>query len=150
VSRTFALLFVAALTAPAAGQMPPVLATAKVEKGKLLLTRTETVLVPKEVSVEVIVNGKTVVEKRVVTELQTVQSVVAIPLKELKATDAAGEPIAAEKLTELLKDETPVVVATGEVPEKFRRLFRRDVVFIILPAVPTGKEPPARPLPPKP
>ena len=151
MSRTPALLIVAALAGPAAAQAPPVLATAKVEKDQLLLTRTEPVVVPKEVTVEVIVNGKTVVEKRVVTEVQTVQRVVALPLMGVKATDATGKPIPADRLADLLKEETPVVVSAGEVPEKFRKLFKSDVVFLTLPPAPTVKEsPPARVLPPKP
>jgi hypothetical protein len=132
MSRKLVALFVVAVGAgPAAAQAPPALTTAWVDKGQLLLTVTERVPVTEVVSVEVLVGEKKVVEQRTVTVFKTVEKVVPVPLDQVKATDAPGKPIPADKLTELLKEKTPVVVSySGPVPEAYRKLFKDGTVVL--------------------
>ncbi len=113
----------------------------KVEKDKLTWTETQMVPVAKEVAVTVVVNGVEKLEKRTVIAYETVAITRATALKDVKATDAAGKAIDAEKLAELLKETTAAVVTTGSLSEKHRALFKDKTVFVELPA-PKGLVPP--------
>src|SRR5438067_4376391 len=79
---------------------------AKAEKDKLQWTQSQVVPVAKEVPVEVVKNGMKFIEKRTVTVYEVVPVTRTAELKTIKATDAAGKAIDADKLAELLKDST--------------------------------------------
>jgi hypothetical protein len=120
---------------------------AKVEKDKLTWTETIAVPVTKEIAVEVRKNGMAFIEKRTVTVLEFQQITRTMELKTLKATDAAGKAIGADKLAEMLKESTPVVVAHAAIPEKHRKLFKETTVFVELPKPEVPKVPvPAQPI----
>lgn len=139
--RLAAVLLAALIPGFAAAQVPGSLriVDAKAERDKVQWTEYKTVPVQKPVTVEVVVNGMKVTEVRTVTVHETVVVTAAHELKTIKATDAAGKEIAADKLAELLKESTPVVVTTGPIAEKHRALFKDKVVFVELPG----------PMPPK-
>ncbi len=105
---------------------------AKVDKGKVTWTETQLVPTTKEVEVVVVINGVNVKQKRALTVLVPVVETLAADLKDLKATDGAGKAIDADKLAELLKESTPVVIVSGPVPEKHRKLFKDTTVFVDL------------------
>jgi hypothetical protein len=133
--RFSALLLVTLLPGLAAAQAPGSfqVVDARVEKDKLFWTETRTEVVMQEIAVQVLVNGMVVTEKRVVPVMRPVTITRADELKGVKATDVAGKAITAEKLAELLKETTPVVVAAGPVAEKHRALFKDKVIFLELP-----------------
>jgi hypothetical protein len=106
---------------------------AKVEKDKLTWTDTKYVPEAREEAVEVVVNGMKVVQKRVVVVTVPVAEVRSVDLKGLKATDGAGKAVTADKLSELLKESTAVVLVSGAVPEKHRKLFKDTTLFLQLP-----------------
>jgi hypothetical protein len=106
---------------------------AKVEKDKLFWTETRTEVAMQEVAVTVNVNGMLVTEKRLVPVMRPVTITRAEELKGLKATDAAGKAIPANKLAEALKETAPVVVVAGPIAEKHRALFKDKVIFLELP-----------------
>jgi hypothetical protein len=118
----------------------------KVEKDKLTWMETKSVPVTRAEEVVVEKNGKKVIEKVEVTVLESIPEVRSVGLKALKATDGAGKAIAADKLAELLKEPTAVVMTSGPVPAKHRELFKEKTVFIEIPA-PKLPGPPL-PLPP--
>jgi hypothetical protein len=105
----------------------------KVDKDKLTWTETRTIPVAKNVTVTVEINGMKVDQTRTVTVFETVAYTVASELKSIKATDGAGKAIDAKKLAEMLKEPTPVVVVTGAIPEKHRKLFKDTTLFIEMP-----------------
>jgi hypothetical protein len=135
-----AIALAALLPAPATAQPAALglgglhIAEAKIDKGKLTWTVTEVVPVTKQVEVTVNVNGMNVVQKRAITAYETVQVTKAAEVKGLKATDAAGKEIDADKLAERLKEATPVVFVSGTVPAKHRALFKDTTVFLEFPA----------------
>jgi hypothetical protein len=125
---------------------------AKVDKDKLVWTVTVMVPVQKAVPVEVEKNGMKVTELRTVVVYEIQQVTKAVELKGFKATDAAGKPIAADKLAELLKETGPVVLVTGTLPERHRKLFKDTTVFLesVAPVPPVPPPPPPVPAPPVP
>src|SRR5262249_15182213 len=59
---------------------------------------------------------------------------VASPVAGVRATDAAGKPIPADKIAERLKEETVVVVTYGTaVEERVRKAFKDGMVFLSFP-----------------
>ena len=116
---------------------------ARVEKDKLFWTETRTEVVMQEVATQVLVNGMFVTEKRLVPVMRPVTITRADELKGVKATDAAGKAVAADKLAEALKETTPVVVTAGPIAEKHRALFKDKVIFLELPQ-PKNPPPPGR------
>jgi 3-oxoacyl-ACP reductase-like protein len=106
---------------------------AKVEKDHVQWTECKTVPVQKRVAVEVEKNGMRFIEMKTVTVNENISVVVAYDLKTLKATDAAGKAIAADKLAGLLKETPTVVVTTEPITEKHRALFKDKTVFLELP-----------------
>ncbi len=117
----------------------------------MLWSELQLVHVTEEIVVEVEVNGMKVQEKRAVTVIKTATVTKSAELKTLKATDTNGKAIDADKLAELLKDKTPVVLLPGPMPEKHRGLFKDKTVFIELPALTPAPLPPVPapvPLPP--
>jgi hypothetical protein len=139
--RLAAVLLVALVPGFVAAQAPgaPRILDVKVEKDRMVWTEYVTVPVQKTVTVTVTVNGKAVLQDRTVTVYETTARTVANELKTVKATDGAGKEIAADKLAELLKDPTPVVVSVGPISDKHRALFKEKVLVLELPA----------PMPPK-
>ena len=120
----------------------------KVEKDKLLWNDTVSVPVAKEIIVEVVQNGVKVLRTRTVTEYETRVVTRAMDLKGLKVTDATGKALDADKLAELLKEPTLVVVVSGgALPEKHRKLFKDTTIFIEMPKPETPKGPGGGPLP---
>jgi len=109
---------------------------ATVADAKMQWTDCRSVPVTKTVAVEVEKNGAKVIETRTVTVFEKVSVVVEAELKTVKATDAAGKAIKADKLAELLKDSTPVVLTTEPLTEKQRALFKDKVIFVELPPGP--------------
>lgn len=140
-----ALGFVAFSPASAWAQLPGgvQIVDAKVKDGKLIWTGYMPVSVEKEVEVVVMINGQQVkqVQKVVVTELVPIQQ--AEELKTLKATDGNGKAITADKLAELLKEGTSVVLVRTPVIDKHRKLFKDTTIFVELPGIapPKGLEP---------
>lgn len=114
---------------------------AKADNGKL--TWSEIKYVPQQKVEErvVVINGMNVKQQVAVTVMIPFQQTVAFELKKLKATDGAGKAIDADKLAGLLKEEMPVVLVTGPIPEKHRTLFREKTIFIELPPPEPGKGP---------
>jgi hypothetical protein len=125
-----------ALLASAVGAQPGSFQVVDVTvvKGKLQWTETQAIPVTKQIEVTVNVNGKNVVERRAVTVHEHISVTKEMDLKGTKVTDGAGKAIAADKVAELLKDKAPVVLVTGPVAEKHRKLFKETTVFVELPA----------------
>lgn len=119
----------------------------KVDKGKVTWTEMRYTPTTKEEERVVTINGMRVTQKVAVTVYIPVMETQAIELKKLKATDAAGKAIDAEKLAELLKETTPVVFVPGSVPEKHRKLFKDTTVFVELPKPEAPKLPGPVPVP---
>jgi hypothetical protein len=95
------------------------------EKTKLPVTNTSTVTIYfRGVPVELVVTE---------TACRDVTIGRLVEWKDVKATDATGQPIGADKLAEKLKEWTPVVLITGEVGDKVRALYKDVGVFIALP-----------------
>ncbi|AMV26599.1 hypothetical protein VT84_19530 [Gemmata sp. SH-PL17] len=115
---------------------------AKVEKGKLTWSEEKAVPVARVVEVTVNINGKNVIEKRTVLEYTTSTVTQAHELKNLNATDVKGKAIGADKLAELLKEPTPVVLLIGPLADKHRALFKDKTVFVFLPLPYAVPEPP--------
>lgn len=132
--RLAAVLFVALVPGFAAAQGAPRVLDVQVDKDRLQWTETVIVPVTQTVAVTVNVNGKAVVENRTVTAYVAESRTVAQELKKVKATDAAGKEIAADKLAELLKEPKPVVTSVGPISEKHRALFKDTVIFLEFPA----------------
>jgi hypothetical protein len=105
---------------------------AKVEKDKIQWTECKTVPVQRVAAFEVEKDGMKFIENRTITVHEKITVVVTADLKTLKATDAVGKAIAADKLAGLLKD-TPAVITVGPIPEKFRALFKDKAVFLEAP-----------------
>ncbi len=147
MSRALATLFAVLLPGVLAAQTPGSLriVDAKVDDDKLQWTDCKAVSVQKMIAVEVEKNGKRVIETRTVTENVMVSFVTAAELKTVKATNAAGKAISADKLAELLRDETPIVLTTGPVSEKQRALFKDKTLFVELPPPPQPKPPQPKP-----
>jgi hypothetical protein len=145
-----ALAHVAIVSARADAQPAPgtfQIVDAKIDGERLLWSEEQIVYVARQVEVVVMVNGMMVTEKRteMVPELRTITKAAAV--KELKASDAAGKAIDADKLAELLKEKAPVILVTGPVAEKHRALFKDKTVFIQLPAPKAPVLPPVGPAP---
>jgi hypothetical protein len=142
-----ALALAALLPAPALAQPAAVgpggvrIAEAKIDKGKLTWTVTEVVPVIKEIEVTVNVNGMNVVQKRAVTAYEPQSVTRTADLKGVKATDAAGKEIDADKLAERLKEATPVVFVSGTVPAKHRALFKDTTIFVEIVPLPATAVP---------
>jgi hypothetical protein len=137
-----------ALSAQPPGTPPDPLAgirvvDAKAEKGKIRWLEMKSVPVRQKVQVTVNVNGVPMTQTREVTVIQVVPSTREHDLSKVKATDGAGKAVAADKLAELLKDATPVVLVSGTLPEKHRGLFKEKTLFVELPAPEPGKLVPA-------
>jgi hypothetical protein len=145
--RSAVLAAVALVAAPALAPAQPAtlisfqFVDAKVDKDALTWTQTEQVPVAKEVVVEVVKNGVKFAEKRTVTVYQSVAVTRQADLTKVKATDGGGKAVAAEKLAELLKEPTLIVLASGPVPEKHRKLFREATLFVELPQPDVPKVP---------
>ena len=149
-----------ALLAPTVSAQPGTfqVVDASVVKGKVQWLETQFVPVTKEVAVTVNINGKNVIEKRTVTVYETRTITREVDLKGAKVTDGAGKAVEADKVAELLKDKAPVVLVTGAVAEKHRKLFKETTVFVELPApgpvapgiVVPVPAPPVPPVPPVP
>lgn len=147
MSRFLAAALVAALPGLAFAQPGGVqIVDAKVASGRLEWVETVAVPVQKTVQYEEVQDGKKVVKTKAVTVMELVQKTALAELKNVKATDAAGKAIAAEKLAELLKDGKSIVI--GSVTEKQRALFKDTTVFVEVQVVPGAVLPPiAVPLP---
>jgi hypothetical protein len=117
---------------PAPGTLQVV--DAKIDGRRLLWDETVLVPVQREVEVAVVIDGKTVIQKRTEIVPQVTLITKEAEVKTLKVTDATGKAIDADKLAELLKEKTPVVFVTGSVPEKHRALFKDKTLFVELPA----------------
>jgi hypothetical protein len=141
-----------AALAPARASAQPVLpgpfrvVEAKADGGKVIWSEIKFVPQVKEEERVVVINGMNVTQKVAVTVFVPVQETIGFELKKLKATDGTGKAIAADKLAELLKESTPVVIVSGPVPEKHRALFKEKTVFLELPQPEPGKGP--EPVPP--
>jgi 3-oxoacyl-ACP reductase-like protein len=133
--RLAAVLLAALIPAFAPAQTPYSfrIVEAKVERDHVQWTDCKIVPVQKTVAVEVEKNGMKMIEMRTVTVNEKVSVVVAFDLKTVKATDAAGKAIAADKLAGLLKETPTVVVTTEPITEKHRALFKDKTVFLELP-----------------
>jgi hypothetical protein len=132
-----------------------VLARFDKEKDRLVILRTEVVMVPRVTTVKVVVDGRTV--ERPVT------STVAVPrqveqtyeLKVVKATDADGKEVDAATLKKQLLTPTVVVVSTDGQPVTagYRKALRKETVVLQVPlwgpaATPLPVAPPPPPPPP--
>jgi hypothetical protein len=106
---------------------------AKAGSDKLTWSVLEQVPVQKTVPVEVVINGMKVLEVRTITVHEGVVVTRAVELKDVRATDGAGKAINSDKLAELLKEMTPVVLVSGPVAEKHRKLFKDTTLFLELP-----------------
>ena len=135
VLAALALVALAPARAPAQFDAPGSfrVVEAKADKGKLAWEEVRYVPTTREEERVVVVNGMNVKQKVAVTVVVPVLETRGYELKTLKATDGAGKAIDAEKLAELLKEKTPVVVVSGPVPEKHRKLFKDTTVFVELP-----------------
>lgn len=147
---TLAALALCAL--PLCAQSPDSLAglrvvDAKAEQGKIRWGEMKTVPVQQNVQVTVNVNGVPRTQTQTVVTMQVVGATSEYELAKVKVTDSAGKPVAADKLAGLLKDSTPVVLVTGTLPEKHRKLFKEKTLFVELPAAEPGKLVPAPALP---
>jgi hypothetical protein len=133
--RAVAVLLVALLPGLASAQAPGSLqiVDVKVEKDRVEWAEYKAVPVQKTVAVTVLVNGMQVVENRTVTVTEMVAISRIYEIKDLKATDATGKAIPADKLAGLLKETPSAVVTTGPIPEKHRALFKDKTVFLELP-----------------
>lgn len=128
----FALVLFAA--APAVAQPPGVLiVTATAGADKLTWTETVTVPVAETVTVTVQVNGMQVMENRTVIVNKAQQITREAILKDVKATDATGKAVGADKLAERLKKPAAVVVLSAPLPGEHRSLFRDDTLFLEFP-----------------
>jgi hypothetical protein len=107
----------------------------------VILTETNLVPVAKEVIVEVVKDGVKFAEKRTVLVTEAAKVMRTFELSKVKATDGTGTAIAADKLAELLKETTPVVLVSGPVAEKHRALFKEKTVFIEPAPLPLEKLP---------
>jgi hypothetical protein len=116
---------------------------AKAEKGKIRWTEMKTVPVQQNVQVTVNVNGRNETQTRTVTVIQVVPLTREYDLSKVKVTDGAGKAVPADKVGELLKDATPVVLVTGTLPEKHRALFKEKTLFVEVPAPEPNKLVPA-------
>jgi hypothetical protein len=114
----------------------------KDDKGFLMWDEFKRVPTVREIDVPVEENGQTVIRKATVTTTEFVKEKHAVPVKGFKAL-RGGKPIPADKLAELLAEETPVVFYTGTMPEKYRKLFAEDAILIefAIPAVPVPAKP---------
>jgi len=167
--RALGLLIVLALAVPASAHQPPppppppppampamapTLLMTKLVDGGLIVTVQEMVPVREKVRVKEIAPDGQVVEKEIeVTVNKTVFKQVVRSLKGAKVTDVAGKPITEEKVAELLKKETVVVVSFwGDIAEEYRKPFKDGTVFIVFPppVEMPRKEPVPIPAPEKP
>jgi hypothetical protein len=106
------------------------------EKGDQLLVRVaEMVPVTKVVLVQVMKGNEVVTETRNVTEYQTVVKMVAREAKGIRAFQANGKEIEADRLRGLLRKETIVLVSPSgkEVHESYRKMLRDDVIILVFP-----------------
>lgn len=136
----------------------PALVIAKVDQGKLLVTDTKFVPVAKEVvAVVKTPDGKLVQVKKVVVTHEVVSVTRAVLLSGVKATTAAGKEVPADKLADLLKDETVVMLGHVPLSEKLRKALKDDVLCLTVPMpvvapggtlLPPPPPPPPAPLPP--
>jgi hypothetical protein len=106
---------------------------ARVENGLYIWTNVQMNPVVEEVAVEVVVDGKTVTEKRTVISFKLAHTEMRDKLSDVKATDTAGKEIPAEKLAQLLKVPRDVVRLLGPLSANHRSLFKDSTIFIELP-----------------
>ena len=115
--------------------LPPVVAFAKIKDGVIHINKF--IAVPEQRRVlltRTTPDGRTVQEPTLVIEPTAYTEQKIIPLAEAKASDLMGKPIPTEKLADLFKTETVVVLVPGAALEaKYRRAFRDDVVFLTVP-----------------
>lgn len=106
------------------------LVDAKVERDQFV--RELAVPVPVKKVVKAAVNEGGVLKEvdREVTVVEFVMQKVGVPVKGLRATDAAGRPIPAARLAGLLAAETTVVMHAGPLADKHRKLYKDGTVFV--------------------
>ena len=120
---------------PSPPTLPPAVAFARVANGVIHIKifvgipEQRRVLLTKSTS-----DGKMVEEPTLVIETMPYVEQKQLPLKDTKATDAAGKSIPADRLAGLLKSETVVVLVPGEkLEDRYRKAFRDDVVVLSVP-----------------
>ena len=183
MSRLSAVCLAAALAIPASAQQPPPttpppvappapsappaapltmvptdpvpsLVLGRVVDGQFETTVVQYVPVRKTATVtEKTADGQLVQREVQFTELQAIQTRQQLSLKPATVTGADGRPIPADKLAELLKEESVVVVTHGApAAEKYRKAFKDGTVFIAFPppVMPVPAVMPAPVTPPKP
>jgi hypothetical protein len=115
--------------------LPPVVAFARVESGMIHVKKY--VGIPEQRRVlltKTTPDGKTVEEPTLVIETMPYVEQKLLPLKDAKATNVAGQPLPTDKVAELLKTESVVVLVPGENLEaRYRKAFRDDVVVLSVP-----------------
>jgi hypothetical protein len=124
--------------------------TVRISDGKLLMPQRAAVPVAVEKVITVTTpEGRTEARKVVVTEFQTVEKLVAQELSDVTVIGVDGKPIPADRLERALLKDTPVVLSRGgEVPEKYRGLFKDGTLFVRLRMKPVPVPGPgARPVP---
>lgn len=157
MSRLTAACLFAALAGAAAAQPPalappapiPTLMTGRVVDGSFEHAVPETVPVQQAVTVTgTTPDGRPVQRVKTGTTFQVVRRTVRSSLDRVSATGADGRVIPKDKLADLLKDESVVVVTYGApAAEKYRKVFKDGTVFLTFPP-PTMFAPGAGPKPP--
>jgi len=118
-----------AATAADPPPIPPILTVARVEKDRLIVEAIRPAATVRETDVTVIRNGQPEVVKQRVTVTLPVVEKNSIALKGVKAV-RGGKTLAESELAELLAEETPIVVSVGPAPEKYRKMFKDDAIFV--------------------
>lgn len=112
-----------------AADTPPGLTVAKIQDGSLVMEVFKQIPVQKAIDVTVIVNGNPVTEKRTVTVYETVVVMQQVSLKGAKTT-RGGKELSEKALADLLTEDTPIVTSQGPLAEKYKKLFKDDVILI--------------------
>jgi len=146
------------IPSPIMGGSSTSLVIAKVEKDRLVTEEYSTVPVAKEVVAEAKTpDGQVIKIKTTVIVYETRAIKKSSPLSAVKATTATGKEVSAEKLAELLKEDTVVLLSYGPpLAEKLRKALKDDVLCLTLAnqpgvgAINPGVVPPPPPPPPLP
>jgi hypothetical protein len=151
MSRLLNCVVVLALVTPALAQeasraVEMKLQVVVAQGGNLIIE--EPVAVTKYVpqTVERVVNGTKMTFTVTAPVVELVLKRTATPLKDVSVHDLAGAKIDPDRVPEMLKKPTAVVISsTGEIDKTFRELLKEGALIVVLPTKPTAPPVPAAP-----
>jgi hypothetical protein len=136
---------------------PPQLTVVKLDGDRFTVWRSVPHQVTHQVPVEVEAGGRKVKEVRTITKTEFAQIPEVMLIKDLRATRADGGRVDPEKLPELLRRPTAVVLSSGPpIDPVYLRALRDDTLILSFPGagggvpIPPDKIPTPPPLPKQP